>query len=259
MITLSELYRSVLTETTYDIDSDVDLIYTESGMEKFLTDFKNSGYRTIPNEDFKILDSSILKCPKSVEAHAANPIKIITAISGITPHYSMKDHEITLSVHPAIIGLYRDEYNTGFSHVNPRQVEALKNELSESRRKATIYHELSHWISDSTHNFHLTNMMKIAQEPGSHKDLQMGKYDVGETYYEIDAQIHGIKQIKRRYTPEEWNSMSLERLFTEYVPLDTIKNRLKKSENPNELRDWLRKLLTRMHREGLLGNNMKKY
>lgn len=262
MKTLLELYQQSLNEATYNIDSDVDLVYKVSGMQKFIETFKKSGYKGGDQYDnLKDFDSSILKCPQSVAAHKVNPIRFICAVGGAVNYYDMVNHKIRLSISRDVIDLYRDEYPT-FDSLYNDQLETIKSELNEDRIKATIYHELSHWISDSLHNSHLTKLASKAldqEEHGGHGDMKLGKYNVGETYYEIDAQIHGIKQIKRNKTDVEWNSMTLNDLFKLYPSLNVIKNKLKVAPNDNELYDWIRALTTRMSREGLLGKNMTKF
>lgn len=259
MKTLLELYYQSLNETTYDIDADVDLVYKMCGMKKFLEEFAKNDYTRIPKYTKKTFDSSVLKCPQSVASHKVNPITISGELGTGDNFYDMAGHRIQLSIPKNVVDLYQEQYPL-FYDLDGESQRMIKSELNESRRKATIYHELSHWISDSLHNSHITNIVKhVVNEPNRDKAIKLknlGKYDVGETYYEIDAQIHGIKQIKRSKTDSEWNNMSLDDLFYLYPSLNSIKNKLKRSPNDNELYNWIRALITRMNREGLLGKNM---
>lgn len=70
----------------------------------------------------------------------------------------------------------------------------------------------------------------------------------------IQAQIHGITQIKKVYA-SKWDRLTLYDLFTMYTALHTVAMEL--SRNPEELNQWLKDLVKRMNREGILGKNMK--
>jgi len=254
MKSLYEIYTNILTESTYDLDADVDFIYTESRLEEYIHNVKTNPSKNV-GKPFKELDSSMLTCPESVEAHKLNPVTIETGIFGTSSWYNPSKRIIRISPNRQVIDMISanekpDEYDT---------IQMFDNELTDERIKATIHHELSHWISDSIHNSHISRIVNHTDEGGHHKDPLLGKYNVGETYYEIDAQIHGIKQIKRKYTPEAWDHATLQWLFYKYPALNNIKNQLKRSPNDNELYNWIRALTTRMSREGLLGKNMTKF
>ena len=263
MKTLLELYQQstinesahLLSESTYELDADVDFIYTESRLEEYIHNVKTNPSKNV-GRPFKELDSSMLTCPKSIEAHKLNPVKIESGIFGTSSWYNPSKRMIRISPNRQAIDMIGanekpDEYDN---------IQMFDNELTDERIKATIHHELSHWISDSIHNQHLSRIVSHAADEGGHyEDVLLGKYNVGETYYEIDAQIHGIKQIKRKYTSEEWDRATLQWLFYKYPALNNIKNPLIRSPNDNEVYDWIRTLTTRMSREGLLGKNMTKF
>jgi hypothetical protein len=76
------------------------------------------------------------------------------------------------------------------------------------------------------------------------------------TYFEIDAQIHGIKQLKQS-KKKEWDSRSLEDVILQYSLLKRIVDDIYGNYNKDILNIWLKDLVKRMHRENLLGKNMK--
>jgi hypothetical protein len=97
-----------------------------------------------------------------------------------------------------------------------------------------------------------------------HKDpkseyMKLKKQDVNMTYFEIDAIIHSIKEMKRRYSEEEWNNLTFRDIMLDYTALNTVDNLLKERYGLEVALIWQKNLFQRMHREGLLGKNMRTF
>jgi len=133
--------------------------------------------------------------------------------------------------------------------------QTLSHEITPQRIKASIYHELSHWVRDSLGNSFLTKLVTRASETHSPEIKNLGNPNVNMTTFELDAQIHGIKGIKQQ-NPDAYNNYTLLELFLEYTSLFSIYKTLYNRRDGSH-KVWLTNLLKRMHRENLIGKNMK--
>ena len=79
-----------------------------------------------------------------------------------------------------------------------------------------------------------------------------GKSDEFLTDYEINAQIHSIKQLKRS-NRDLWDLFSFKNMVDESPALITIRSNL----NAQQYKEWKKLILKRMYREGLVGDSMK--
>ncbi len=270
MKSLVELYRTALIEHTFDIDVDVDFIYTQSGYEEFINAYQNGNKEDCRNGIFKnvgkgvpcklkTFPSSKLKSLDCVNANKINPIKIHTYIgySGLS-HYNPKNKEIVINISGGVIEILINSGPYAIEAMSQASRKRIVNELTEHRIKGTIYHELSHWLSDSLHNRHLNKLLNPTQEPNQSKtvtrDIKLGYPDVNLTYFEIDAQVHSIKQLRRSYSQEEWNTLTWPDIFNLLPPLSAVYGEVDGSKYRDE---WLRKLSTRLHRENLLGKGLQ--
>ncbi len=143
--------------------------------------------------------------------------------------------------------------------ITPSSMNSFKNEFTQVKIKGSIYHELSHWLDDTLHNKHITNLHKKAEEMyvfGNKSKalsmLKLGDENVGSTYYEINAQIHSIKQLKRIYK-KVWDTLS----FDDMLQLDGGIKAVYDALSYTDLKKWKKKILLRLHREKLLGKLMK--
>jgi len=146
--------------------------------------------------------------------------------------------------------LYRGDAIT----VNKR---LFSKELNESNIKATIWHELSHWLNDTIHNRNITKLINVAANLKNSEVLLLNKPNINMTYFEIDALIHGIKGVKN-IKSKIWDKMDLEDLFVECTSLAFIYNTIYSKHGQDVVNVWQKLLVKRMVREGLLGKNMKK-
>lgn len=255
--------KQYLTEKTFDIDRDVDHIY-KKGFKKFIDNFQKTGDIQVGLGSKKQLvtyqmESGKLKEEECKAAHALHPIMIFCGISPTGgSYYQIGGNHIWISLQKDVIQMTQRAATKGvpaWGTVPQRLRKSFKAELTEGRLKATIYHELSHWLNDTLHNYNITNIVNLAMELGNPSMKMLGKKTVDMTHFEIDAQIHGIKQIKRTYK-DEWDSYTFDDILDLYPSLrataDSVYNYGK-----DVLGIWAKAILKRMAREKLLGKSMR--
>lgn len=148
--------------------------------------------------------------------------------------------------------------NNNIKYILKDRLSSFYQEFRPERMKATIAHEISHWMHDTFHNFQLTNLLKTIRELGRSDLILLNKKDVNMTYFEIDAQIHGIKQLKMA-NRKVWNEWELKDVYFHYNSLRYMGGSIYKNHG-KEIGDlWQKALVKRMAREKLLGKNMKKF
>lgn len=133
-----------------------------------------------------------------------------------------------------------------------RGLKQFIREFSLIDLRATFAHELSHWLNDTTHNFHIRNMIynKRISPPENYKVK-----NINFSSMEIDAQVHAISEIRKQYSIEDWNSFSFIDLCTLYSTLRVIL-RFGLEDYPKETDEYLHNLVMRLYREHLLGAKM---
>lgn len=253
----------LLTEKTFKIDADVNYVY-KGGFKSFIDLWKKKdvsrGFQQLilnaalarRNLVYWETDSSELKAKACQAAHALNPVKIYCGVTEDGASWYKIDEKIIFVSFPTevlrmmIMGQGPPE----------RLQRAFDREVSEGKLKATIYHELSHWLNDTLHNFNISNIVNLAAQLGKPELKLLGRKDVNMTYFEIDAQIHGIKAIKKVYR-KEWDDLDINAVFDYYPSLRGIADNLKNQHGEDVFRIWYKLLLKRMWREKLLGKNMK--
>jgi hypothetical protein len=184
-----------------------------------------------------------------------NPVRIITTQQN---EYNPREDFISVSLGAGALQLIRDIGSLKkalalLERNYPDQLRMFKADLTPSRIKGSIYHELSHWLDDTFHNEHIRNALIAANERGDFKALTQGEADVGLTTYEINAQIHAIKQLKRNYS-KVWNTITFDQMIDKSTALQVVENNL----SPGDRIRWRKMILRRMAREGLLGDSMKR-
>lgn len=259
MIKLKEL----LLEKTFKISADVDYIYKAGGFEKFIKAFKKDN-RKFPESNkikretpiqFVVIKSDNLKSIDAKKANLVNPVRIFCGIYTNGSFYRPTTNVIQISLHYNALSMYANH----MEHTVPdSQLKRLKNEITEHKIKSSISHELSHWISDSLYNSHIGKLVNKASEFNNTAILKLGKQNVNMTYFEIDAQIHGIKELKRKHE-SEWDNLTLFDVYTKYTPLGSTAKVLWDNYGQDILDIWQTSLVKRMAREKLLGKNMKTF
>lgn len=251
-------FKQYLIEKTFNIGKDVDMIY-KIMFKKFTDNFQKKSPYIPPLVSQKEISSSMLKSKKAQEAHKLNPITIIGGIDEEGKNYYEPFHKmIKLSLNISALALLRDNEGVLKDSLEFIDIPQRKNYLTEfdgSSIKSSIYHELSHWINDTLHGGHIKKMlahMETATEKEYYYIIRQGEEDIAVTSYELDAQIHAIKQLKR-LNKNKWNLYSFGDLLSLNPSLNIIYNKL---SSEGRLK-WKKKLLKRMVREKLLGKNMK--
>jgi len=262
---------SYLIEKTFIISKDVAYIWKEA-FENFITSLKKSGYKKskFPYVDSQIkngnnvtlltLGSSKLKSKEAKESHVLNPVIIKCGVySNGSLYQPKKDNEkeglIQISIHKSVLNLL---FNEKQSMISQDIIEDFYQELNPERIKATIAHEISHWLNDTFHNYNISKTLDKARELNNVDIVKLGKKDVNMTHFEIDAQIHGIKQIKMQ-NKKNWDKLTLADLFFKYVSLKTIGGQIYQRYGGEVGDIWQKMLIKRLAREKLLGKNMKKF
>lgn len=261
---IKSINEEVLNEKLFNVDDDVDYIIEKSGIEEFYNQVKEGKtphfYEIIDDKEvaFLAIDSSELKSEDAIKANEVNPISIFIGFpngrSG--SHYNPLDKYILVSPNrTAFKILYKKEDE----FLSDQELETFKNEFKLERLKHALAHELSHWISDSLHSSHIQKIIDRANELNDAEYMKLKKHDVNMTYFEIDAIVHSIKELKRQYTQEEWDQLTFRQIMLEYTALSAVDKTLKSKYGLEIALIWQKNLFKRMQREGLLGLNMKSF
>jgi hypothetical protein len=269
--------RYLLNEKTFSISKDVELLYNKA-FKKFFDIFKKYKNDLLDLELQKELkpyssgnyvfletNSEILKTKEAKSAHLVNPVDIILGVfydgSFYRPTETIKAIlgkgngviQVSALTYGAIDILVKNKTNI----LRPQEMEAFINEFKPNRAKTTLSHELSHWINDSLHNFNITKTLKIARELSKPELVLLKNKDVNMTHFEIDAQIHAVKQLKKGFG-KKWDKLTLIDLFNNYQSFRGIGKALIR-HGDDVFKLWQKMLIKRMNREGILGKNMKRF
>ena len=251
-----------LEEKTFNLKKDADWIYN-----KYMKGFKKEIDDGIfPQKE--IIDAAFqgkgatrwefssgeLKTKSAKLAHKINPVKIQIGVFP-TPAYSPEGTVINLSFNPYVLRILAQHGEMGLPD---DQKKRFKAEMQKPKLIATISHELSHWVSDTLHNSHIARILDVAKELGSAEIVKLGKQNVNMTYFEIDAQVHGIKSLKQGMPKKQWDTKTMDDVFELYPSLYSIGESLK-MHGKDVLNIWLKLLMKRLAREKLLGKNMKRF
>lgn len=129
---------------------------------------------------------------------------------------------------------------------------AFRKELTETRLRQSIRHELTHLLDDTNH-YDLIDFQKK-------KLAKLGQHQFSKTVYtmthETNAMINDFAEVKRSMTPEEWDSLTFQEALAKTVTTRNIY--LQTKQDPKLEKLWKNYFLKRLAREGLLGKNMAK-
>lgn len=247
--------ENLLTEKLNDIDSDVDFIY--DNYFKQTVDLISSG-KKVSHSDFpkNITETSVLTADDCVKANNLNPCTIY--INYGSNFYRPSNGVLHLSFNSNAINWLLDndgDFKEALENLdNENQKQSFSKEFSEEKIKGSINHELLHWIDDTLNNRHLSKTLKKAQEIGT-KDFKGIPFNSSKI--EIQGQMGNIKQLynlfKRQNDLKTWNSLR----FMDLVNMSPTLNLVYRELDIDSRAKWIRHLMTRMHREGLLGDRMK--
>lgn len=243
--------RYSLLEKTFQIDKDIDYIY-DKVYKKCVEDFNKNKYHFIEN---KTIQTSELKCKDCIKANNINPCIIEVGVFDHPSFYSSGLHLIKITPDYEIVDYF---VNHNEDQLDKYTSERYNNEITEFRLKSAIAHELSHWIHDSIFNRELTKYVKLRNILSSKDIAYIYEKHVNLTYFEIDAQIHALKQMQRKFSKTEWDSMTLTDLFIRYNSLGNLIVDLDRDCGKETCLIWQKYVVGRMSREHLLGKNMRK-
>lgn len=291
-------FKTFLTEALIDIDkSDIDKIYAPlkqpmkeltAVWKKHLDRYKDSSpgspgrgvgserdavARTISRELYEVIQkhapifgplktikSSELKSKLAKQAHAVNPIEINVWLIGpqnTSNNYNPGKKTIDIHLPHSVAEAMINRLIT----IPHYQIASLMNEVSEVKHKSTIRHELTHWIDDSIHNFHIKKSMERIQDilhtgdrRGAEKAwkamLNHGEEDIYLSPVEITPMVNQIAEYKRRVPKKIWDSITWADLMVALPSLGSL--------NQNFGATWRKKMFTRLARENLIGKNFRK-
>lgn len=262
--------QNYLNEKTFNVSADIDYIYKRA-FKKPIDLFKKGKYHEFAKFVFgskKIMGdyifdnftSSDLKSKTSQKADKMKPVRIYCGISSKGNMYDPIINNIVLSINYSAFNLLRDanfDINIVKEQLKPTgNFDQFLSEFSETKIKSSIYHEISHWLNDTLHNL---NIMRRAEKAIEYKSLKpvLGKHkDVNLTDFEVDAQVHAIKQMKRQ-NRKRWDELTWYDLTTMNPSLREIFRKLF-FITQKERKEYFKRLMKRLHRENLLGDKMKK-
>ena len=242
-------FESLIQEKLMDIDEDVNLIYDRY----FKSDYEEIEKTGIITSDmFKRFetDTIILKSELSKRADVLNPCRIF--INQSRNFYKPSARLISIGINKnAVDYVLANDGNIKLaaSYLDQDDFIKFNREFKESTIKGSIHHELVHWIDDSLHNYHITKKLAQPDEPNNSKYIDRSL--VNSTKMEIQAQIHNIKQLKNKYN-EDWDNLSFYDMIKLSPMLMIIYDKLK----GEVLNKWIRDIMNRMYREGLLGKSI---
>jgi hypothetical protein len=209
---------------------------------ELLKQFSNQKKVWIP---LQTIDSSELTSIAAKRAHVLNPIKIMVRRQVYSNNYIPRTKEMNIGLTVGAVdglGMYSDILS-----FNKPQLNQLHSEFTEIRVKATIRHELTHWIDDSLNNLH---MSKMVGDPDKFQEyLKAGNPDVGYGFIEIQAVVHQIAEVRRIIGKKKYEELTWNELMKLHPSLEYLNERLGAK--------WRRLIATRMARENLLTKNMR--
>jgi len=247
------LEEEILKERLMDVDSDVDMIYDYYFKEDYEKIEKTSSLNGIDFEQEEY-NTRFLNSPLAKKANKLNPCRIFINIG--SNHYNPTASVIAFGVNENAVNFVND-FDGNLKEAiqelkfqgNKTQSISLENEFTESKIKGSIHHELAHWIDDTLHNKHIGGRADKASESGG--GLNKKGLPINADKLEVQGQIHNVVQLKKQYL-DVWDTLS----FNDLLNLSPTLNLVNRQLNGDIKTKWKRDLLTRMHREGLLGKNM---
>lgn len=246
-IKLFKDYQFIVEKLT-DVESDVDLIY-DLFFKKDIEQIEKTGKVTESMFKPAESDTSILKSVEGVNGHQISPCQII--INRNINGYDPINKTIYISFHLGALryALEDDGDIKKATETMGDDKNSFLREFTKEKVKGSIHHELVHWLDDTFHNQHIKKRIEKQLSTGTRN---LGGRPVNAEKFEIQAQIHNIKQLHNSYK-DTWNSMT----FNQMVTLSPSLNLIYRSLSSDDLKRWKRDLKTRMSREGLLGNKMR--
>ena len=256
--------RQLLAESTFNMNKDVDYIYSSSGLKE-LVDAIESGNEEDAVRIFKEFDrgkvwktnSSKLRSRVAKKAHKLKPVKIVVGLFGDGSYYMPEKSEISISLSTGGWELLRGAgYHLEIAKMMVgHQAKRFAGEFGSKSIKGTIYHELSHWADDALHGFYITKKLDVAKEHGRPGQVK-GKFSKStHTPLELNAQVHAVKEIRRQIGKREFDKMMWRDLFQAKA---SIMANFMWFDDAADYMDTMKRFVKRLNREGLLGKKLRK-
>jgi len=256
-------YKEFIKESViHGIDEDVEYIY--SFFKKDIEEIEKTGIVTEDMFKYHIINTGDLKSDTSKKCHDLNPCEIhinhdlktsnnINLTNFYAPqgtlHFTEDSSVIAVKIHDQLLYLL-DEYSGDLKFIVSLHGEEIKSELKSYKLKATIRHELAHWINDTLNNRYISKFLRnktMGKILKKHKAKRPASIP-----FEIYAIIQNIFELKREFK-DEWDDLTFDEMVDKLPALISIRSNL----NPEEYNRWKRKVKTKMWKDNLLGKNMK--
>jgi hypothetical protein len=227
----------LILEKLTEVNEDVDFIYNKyfkSGID-YIQENDKLDLSLFPKNE---ISSSELKSSPCQKAHQISPVKI--NINNLKYNNSYIPSLMTINISLSRNAVNHAQWYPTISEASNilDNKNSFLQEFTEHKIKGSIHHELVHWIDDVLNNRHIANKLI--------RNTKIKNIDFTEI--EIQAQIHNIVQLKRKYG-DIWDSITFDEMIKMSPPLNVVL----KSDGKER---WIFKLKKRMAREGLLGKKM---
>lgn len=250
-------FKEILNEKTYSLDRDVNYLYRISKLDDLLNFINSENYDKLDpflrnkkvSDGYELYstDSSKLTNRDIKKSHKLNPITIRIGIFNGGSFFNVKTKVMQISLNKGAFDLFN--YNS-FDDIKRDigfQFTKFKNEFTEHNIKGSIYHELVHWIEESTHDSMLSKRINKGNIKGKHAN-------VNHTEFEINSQIHKIKQLRKSLNKKEYDDLDWKQLLQK---LPSLSNNFKNYRNEKEFNTFVKNFISRLHREKLLPKKIK--
>jgi hypothetical protein len=261
-------FKEFLIEKTFNVNKDTDWIMQTSGMKHFLRLIESENVQDIQefvqqNVDYKgevnllATDSSFLKSRDSKKAHKKKPINIRVGMYQDGSFYNPVDKQLQISLNYHAFTTFS---NLDFSKDKARndgmlnaQATRFLHEFDYKSVAATVQHELTHYLDDALHNDMIQKVVNRAKE--GKVGLKGSKADVNHTEFEINSQIHAMKQLKRDMGKKKYDALNFKTLFQNKA---SIMSNFKNFRNEDEYTKMVKAFVSRLHREKLLPKGLQR-
>ena len=244
-------------EQTFKINKEVNMLF-DTHLAPLL-----QRYKTAPDSvwlktgEVSQTDSSVFTQGVLKDAHEVNPITIHFGVLQGGNHYNPKNKKIQVTLHTQAMDFLGPK---GLE--NKEAVEQEPNvifEFTPEKLKATIAHELTHWIEDSLFENKIKRALDtLHKKVDNEKDFSQKKKIITQfqrfSEHEIQAHINGLSAI-RDNNPELYDSWSWKELQQNSPALKNVVDNSKELPD-DERRVFMKQLLRRLSRENLLTKRM---
>jgi len=256
MISLSLFNEDIiLDEAIYENELNITFLARNFGYPAIKNFFENQkkhleSYRKTGKIILDTLESSELPSDLGKLAHSQNPITFTIGIEkNQNSFYDKSKKQIHIQILSfenmdkfAITGeTFDDFYHTDYENAKKIIYGDIKNSFA---------HELAHWLDDSLHNNAVTNFIQTVKNKYTSEFAANNK--LLASYIEVQGYVHDVAEFKKSMSEDEWNKLTFGDLFR-LTSLDDAANLLRDTQ----LKAWKRKIMKRLARENLIGNNMK--